>query len=154
MIHIVIGQSGSGKTTFVKSKWLKEPFEVREGLVSYTLSGNTALIGKYGIGIRTEGTDTLPYNVAGKIVAQVKKLYPFYEVVIEGDRINSEKVFKSLAGYQCKLYLVTTSLINSMTRLRESGSTITPAFVKATKTKSANRFLKYAGLMNGEIINT
>jgi GTPase SAR1 family protein len=28
MIHIVIGQSGSGKTTFVKSKWLKEPDEL------------------------------------------------------------------------------------------------------------------------------
>jgi len=154
VIYIIIGQSGAGKTTYVKERWLKEPFEAKEDIVSYVVSGNVALIGKYGIGIRTEGTDTLSYNSAGKILSQIKRLYPSYDIVIEGDRINSERVFKSLSKLDCKLYLVTTSLKNSMERLRAGGSSITPSFVKATKTKSANRFLKYADTMNGEIIKT
>lgn len=156
MFYIVIGQSGSGKTTFVKKNLLQEPYEYIDLDVPCTKGSNGKIaIGKYGIGIRTEGTDTLAYNAINAIK---KTLYSLKEedVVLEGDRINNSSLFEyvSLLGVDVKLYLVTCGISTSMRRLESAGSKITEKFVKATKTKSKNLFLRYAYMYNGEIINT
>lgn len=156
MIYIVIGQSGAGKTTFVKDKFLKEPFELVSDEIAYTVCANGIYaLGKYGIDKRTEGTDTLAYNSKEKIKKQIEKLKT-KDIVLEGDRINNKEIFdfiKSL-GVDVKLYLITCSLKTSMERLRKAGSTISVPFVKTTKTKSKNMYLNYANKFNGEIINT
>lgn len=155
MFYIIIGQSGSGKTTFTRERFLTGPLEVYEDVIPLTRSGDIIALGKYGIGKRTEGTDTLPYNAAPKIRQQLKQLKG-RDVVLEGDRINNPDMFRFIEnlGEPVKLYLVTCSLKTSMTRLRAAGSTITPAFVKATKSKARNNFLEFGERFNGEIINT
>lgn len=156
MFYIVIGQSGAGKTTFVKEKLLQEPYTVTEDVTAITTDAQGRIaLGKYGIGKRTEGTDTLPYNSKERIKAQLSKLRG-KTVILEGDRINNQDVFDYILrlGEEVKLYLVMCKLSTSMKRLRQAGSTITPTFVKATRTKSRNMFLHYASRMNGEVINT
>lgn len=156
MIYIVIGQSGSGKTTFVKQRWLAGDSQIVEGHVPYTLCEGRALIGKYDVGLRTEGTDTLPYNALPRILKQIDHLYPHMDIVLEGDRINNRRLFEHILrrGYAAKLYLLRCPLTTSMKRLRAAGSKITPTFVKATRTKSERNFLRYAAAMNGEVVVT
>ena len=157
MIIVIIGQSGSGKTTFAKNNFLRGEIEIIPDIVPYTTNGLFCGVGKYGIGIRTEGTDTLPYNSGGKIRELVKKLHAEgRSVLLEGDRINNRATFDFLSTLNAdvKLYLVTCSLETSLARLKAAGSAITPPFVKGTKTRSMNNFLQYGGRFNGEIINS
>lgn len=157
MIYIIIGQSGSGKTTFVKQKFLFGETKIIEDVIPYTVCGNIAALGRYGIGKRTEGTDTLSYNSQERI----KELLPIlmkkgYDIVMEGDRINTPTMFEYIKSLktEVKLYLVKCSILTSMERLQASGSMITISFVKATKTKAKRNFLRYAETFDGEIIET
>ena len=112
-------------------------------------------LGRYGIGKRTEGTDTLAYNSKQKIKKTLRKLKD-RDIVLEGDRINNREMFDFISGLgvDVKLYLITCSLGTSIKRLRAAGSTITPTFVKTTKTKSKKMFLEYGTRFHGEVINT
>lgn len=157
MIYIIIGQSGSGKTTFVKQKFLCGETKIIEDIIPYTVCGKIAALGRYNIGKRTEGTDTLSYNSQERIkellLALTKK---GYDIVMEGDRINTPDMLEYVKamGTDVKLYLVKCSLLTSMERLQKAGSTITLSFVKATKTKAKRNFLRYGKIFNGEIIET
>lgn len=155
MIFIIIGQSGSGKTTFVRKRFLTGELSIVEDIVPYTTNGEYCAIGKYGIGIRTEGTDTLSYDAGEKIRRQIRKLQDEGKnVVIEGDRINNRATFATIAlmNAPTKLFLVDCSLETSLQRLRAAGSKITPTFVKATKTRSRNNFLKWRKRFDGEVV--
>lgn len=157
MFYVIIGQSGSGKTSYARERFIYGQMEVVKGDVYYTRCNGMYALGKYGVGIRTEGTDTLPYNAKKAIKEQLRKFAKEgADVVLEGDRINNPGMldYISTLGVDVKLYLVTCSVRTSMERLRAAGSTITPAFVKATKTKSKRTFLQYCGRFNGEVIKT
>ena len=159
MIYVVIGQSGAGKTTFCKSKFLLKDLEpVEDYPVACTRSGNIYAIGKYGIGIRTEGTDTLSYSALPKIIQTVKDLIRngHINILMEGDRINNDKMFLflSMLNIPVKLYLIQCSIPTSLSRLRKSGSKIMETFIKTTRTKAIKRFLKWGRLFDGEIITT
>lgn len=157
MFFIIIGQSGAGKTTFVKRNFLQEETSLHKGDIYYTRCGSKVALGKYGIGIRTEGTDTLSYSAKAGIKKQLKKFAETgKDVVLEGDRINNREIFEYIAalGVEARLYLITCSVATSMKRLRAAGSTITPTFVKATKTKSKKMFLEYGGRFHGKVIKT
>ena len=127
---------GGGKTTFVKTNFIREPIIIVEDEIPYSECANGMIaLGRYGIGKRTEGTDTLAYNSKQKIKKTLRKLKD-RDIVLEGDRINNREMFDFISGLgvDVKLYLITCSLGTSMKRLRAAGSTITPTFVKTTKT--------------------
>ena len=157
MIFVVIGQAGAGKTSFVKRQFLQGEAEVVEDIVSYTTNGKYYAMGKYNVGIRCEGTDTLSYSAGKDIRRQVEKLVmQGKNIVLEGDRINNAAMMKFLMRYSehVQLIFLYCSIKESMRRLRAAGSSITPSFVKATKTKSKNNFLKYREYFRGRAINT
>jgi hypothetical protein len=159
MITVVIGGSGSGKTTFVKSKFLDPQFLITTDIVAVTLvkKTRTAFIGKYGIGIRTEGTDTLSYTAMPRIKRQVEKLdRDGWNVVLEGDRINNRKFFEWLLmkKFDCQLILMTAPLDVCLMRLRLAGSHITKPFATATATKARHMFLTFGSQMKGEVHGT
>lgn len=159
MIYVIIGQSGAGKTTFCKNKFLVKDFEpIGNYSVACTKSGDIYAIGKYGIGIRTEGTDTLSYSALPKIIDTVKGLIKdgYDDILMEGDRINNDKMFLFLSTLKTpvKLYLIQCAIPTSLLRLRKSGSKITETFIKTTRTKAVKRFMKWGRAFNGEIINT
>lgn len=63
MIYLIIGQSASGKTSYVKEHFFdKNNFQLFDKPIKYTVSKENILIGHYGIGRRCEGTDTISYN--------------------------------------------------------------------------------------------
>lgn len=155
MIIVIIGQSGSGKTSFAKKNFLNGHLEIIEDAVPYTTNGDFCAIGKYGISIRTEGTDTLSYNSGDKIRALIKKLNDEGKnILIEGDRINNLKTFEFLETLdaEIKLYLLVCSLETSRSRLKSAGSKISLKFIKATKTRSRNIFLKFYKKFDGKVI--
>lgn len=73
MFYVVIGQSGSGKTSYVKKNFIFGEIELIKENVYYTKCNDICALGKYGVGIRTEGTDTLPYNSKNAIRKQLQK---------------------------------------------------------------------------------
>lgn len=155
MITVIIGQSGAGKTTFAKKNFLQGELKIINDVVPYTTNGENCALGQYGIDKRTEGTDTLPYNAGEKIRAQISKLHAAEKnILIEGDRINNTATFEFLKklGAEVKIYLLSCTLETSIERLRAANSKITPKFIKATKTKSANNYKKWSKFFSGEII--
>lgn len=159
MIYVVIGQSGAGKTTFVKKHFLTGAMELIEKKypVPVTKCGDVFAIGRYGIGIRTEGTDTTARNALPKIIQTVRRLVEEKKsVLMEGDRINNDAMFQFLAtlGVPVRLYLLTCPIATSLARLREAGSKITGTFVQCTRTKAMRRFLKWGNRFNGQVIDT
>ncbi|HNR57102.1 MAG TPA: hypothetical protein PKJ51_01475 [Methanothrix sp.] len=155
MIYVVIGQSGSGKTTYVKRRWLVGPAAAQDRPLPHVVIGNTILVGKYGIGVRTEGTDTLSYSALPQILEFIRNNRAS-DIVIEGDRINNTRFFEYLRAHNlpAKLILVACSVDESVARLRAAGSKITPTFVRSTRTKSLRNFYKYRGMFDGEIVST
>lgn len=157
MIIVVIGQSGAGKTTFVKSNFLQGECEIIDDIVPYTTNGKYCVIGKYFVGRRTEGTDTLSYSAQEKIRNLVQKLVKEgKDIVMEGDRINNKATlaYISMLKVPVKMYLVTCSLETSIKRLRAAGSKITEPFLKTTRTKSHNNYAKWSKRFNGEVVVT
>lgn len=156
MVYIIVGQSGSGKTTYVKKNLLKEPYEYLDYGIPCTKGSNGVIaLGKYGIGIRTEGTDTLSYNSQDKIKKAIAILKD-NTIVLEGDRITNSSIIDYIIklGVEAEIILITCSLKTSIKRLREAGSNISLKFVKATKTKSRNLFIRYEYILKGKVINT
>lgn len=138
-IIIVIGQSASGKSTYVKNNFIKEPPALIETPLKHTVSGTTMLLGDYLVNRRCVGTDTLSYNVLDKIIELVKDGVGKYEVIVaEGDRINNSKFFEEVSKLMIPttLYVFSCSVEESMKRLSKEGSSIKEPFVKTTKTKS------------------
>ncbi len=157
MIYVIIGQSGSGKTTYVKQIFFNEKnFRRFDKPIKYTITNNNLLIGHYGIGIRCEGSDTLGFNQYRDIMKFVKEnIEKFENIVLEGDRINQKETFEFAKTQNAKVYCFICSIAESLERLSKAGSKIDEKFVLTTRTKSLNN-LSYAKSLklNTETINT
>ncbi len=159
MIHVVIGQSGAGKTTHVKGLYIPAGLTVRETPLPHTVTeAGVILIGRYGIARRCEGTDTLSMSIGPRL----RKVLPALVIqapvlVMEGDRINNQTMLSYVLslGEKVHLTLITTPLKTSLLRLREAGSRITLPFLRATRTKSHRNFALFSSRAEqSEIIRT
>jgi len=142
-IIIVIGQSASGKTTFVRNNFIgKEYKNIHPTKNIYgCVSGKNFLFGHYNIGKRCEGTDTMSYSALPYIINYILKIINEYSnIILEGDRINSKKFFDFIAslGTVVDVYYFKTSIENSIRRRIEAGSKASLTFIKTTITKSEN----------------
>lgn len=160
MIHIVIGQAGGGKTTFVRNQFIHGPLQTFEvdGGVPYTKCARTALIGKYGNGRRNQGADTLRWDVKEYLKETIRFLVDagYDDIVMEGDAVNSEYLFEYVRdlGVPAKIWLVRCSVLTSIERLRNAGSRMALQFIRRTKTRARHNFEKYGPYFETEIIDT
>ena len=140
-IIIIIGQSASGKSTFVKKKFLKKTAELIEKPFAHTIDGGICLLGNYISDRRCVGTDMLSMSVLPKLIEFIKENKKKYDVIIaEGDRINNKRFFSFIHSLDIKvqLYAFSCSLKESIKRRQESGSNPSETFVKSTITKTKN----------------
>jgi len=149
-IIIVIGQSASGKTTFVKSNFLGESYENinPQKLIKCCVSGSTILLGHYNLDKRCEGTDTLSNAALPVLIDYIPTILDKYDVLVaEGDMITSRKFFdlievlKEEHSIPIELYYFSTTTQNSIKRREETGSKASKKFIKTTKSKSHLMYL-------------
>lgn len=153
---IVIGQSASGKTTFVKEKYLSA-LAINENPRKYIKTcycGNTLLLGHFNLGIRCEGTDTLSYSALPALIEYLPEVVNSFDTIVaEGDRLNNKRFFifvKSL-NIPVELIYFKCSLEDSIERRGDASI----SFVKTTITKSKNMYDFGVSLgFSGRIVNT
>jgi len=142
-VIIVIGQSASGKTTFVKNNFLGDNISniSPRKFIKACVCDNVLLLGHYNIGKRCEGTDTLSYAALPKLIEYILDVFNEYEILVaEGDRVSSKKFFDFIAslGLCVDLYYFYCDISSSLKRREENGSSASEKFVKTTITKSKN----------------
>jgi len=141
MITIVIGQAGSGKTTFVKNKFITPDcnYHLFDIPIKYTSCKDILLLGDYVSNKRCLGTDTLAYNALPKIIEFIKENKE-HHIIAEGDRINNKRFFEEISKLKIpvEVYVLSCSLEESIKRLRKEGSKIKESYVKRTMTKTKN----------------
>jgi len=155
-IVIVIGQSASGKSTYVKQYYFKEGSRLEYEPIKHTICGAICLLGDYLEDRRCVGTDTLSYSIIDTLIQFVKDSKDRFEfIVAEGDRINNKKFFDAVKEMDVpvEVYVFSCSLNESMQRLRDQESTIGETFVKTTKSKASNmkQYAKRLGFTVHEI---
>lgn len=145
-LTIVIGQSASGKTTFVKKMFLKDEELTleTEPIKHTTIEGgdmpSICLLGDYTCGKRCLGTDTLSMSILPKLIDFIKGAKDdFGHFIVEGDRIANEKFFRFAASLSVPvtLYVFSCTLQESINRRVKTGSNPSETFVKTTITKTS-----------------
>lgn len=159
MIYLIIGGSCGGKTSFCKNTWLKDcEFELKKDLLFYIETPKAFLIGKYQNvdGRERSGTDTISRSQIGLMFEQVKRLLDKgKDIVLEGEKTVSRKLFNNLLGLSCvKLILITSNYKKSIERHRHHSNIVKESTLKAICTKANNIFEEYKLLMDGEYIDT
>lgn len=159
-VHVVIGASHSGKTSFVENVFIKdsEMTEFRDEVV-ITETDEYYLIGPYdSIDERTKGTDRVSRADIRKIYTQVVSLAKEggKDVVVEGDKITSRPFMNSLidAELDVNLYWIKVSSETSISRNRKAGSTSKDSQLKAVTTKAKNLFNEYKMLCESYIVDS
>ena len=140
-IILVIGQSASGKSTFVLKEFLKNNAILIDKPFKHTIVNTTCLLGDYLADKRCVGTDTLSMAILPQLIDFIKNNINNYErLICEGDRITNPKFFNFIASLKTSviLYFFTCSLKESMERRLNTGSNPSEVFVKTTKTKGLN----------------
>lgn len=158
MIYIVIGPSCSGKSTFVVNSFIKgkNAKEVKD-ILTLCETDTCFLVGKWFDSRRVKGLDRISRAQIPLIIKQVKKLIPKNkDIVLEGDKVVSQKIFRELlnTGEKCKLFWIRCSAETSLTRNRKNGSTQQESSIRAVATKAKNIFYIFQSEMDGEIVDT
>ena len=141
---VVIGQSASGKTTFITETFLADevlalktkPFKHTE-----IVRNNVCLLGDYTTGVRCLGTDTLSMSVLPQLIEFLQENHSRYRhVIADGDRITNARFFNFIASLKIPvdLYVFSCSLAESVRRREATGSAGSEQFVKTTQTKAVN----------------
>jgi hypothetical protein len=119
MIHLVIGGTLSGKTTFVKNHFLS-PMDNCQTVktttkIPLTYNNGTIAIGDYLKDIRTCGLDQMGRryeDIADRLLAYIKSSYwQGCDLVMEGNALCNNRLLHgiALAGHPVKLWLITAS---------------------------------------------
>lgn len=152
---IVIGQSASGKTTFIVDTFInRNKITLIDTPVKHTcVEGKSiCLLGDYTADRRCLGTDVMSMSILPKLIDFIDDIYKqgkFDIVIVDGDRISNERFFrfaKSL-NVPVDLFVFSCSVEESIKRRTETGSNPAKSFVETTRTKSMN--MKSLGIKLG-----
>lgn len=139
-IIIIIGQSASGKTTYIRKNFLNGNLEFIDQPFKITIvNKGTLLLGHHRGEKRCEGSDELSMSILPKLIEFIESNINNYSTIImEGDRITNEKFFRFVHSLNLPvdLYVTSCSLNDSIKRRIQAGSKPSETFVKTTKTKT------------------
>lgn len=145
-IKLFLGVSGAGKTTYIEKNIIKdskkEDFFI-DGIKMCKVN-NKILFGHYDVDRRCKGCDTLSMSVINDLIKLLDKLIKensYEEIIIDGDRVNNDKMFNFLKDLKesVEVYYLDTSLEIVYKRMPNCNK----KFVQTTKTKSENMIKKY-----------
>ena len=164
MVYLIVGGSCSGKTSFVKNKFISNDYGImKKDILPYFETEKRIFIGIYdgkkGANGRTDGTDRINRHDIPKFAEQIIKFYkenPRKDIILEGDKIVSRPLWNKLIenNIECKVYLIECSIEKSLERNKKNNSTNKEKTLKACTTRAKNIFYEYKDIFNGEIINS
>lgn len=164
MIHIVIGPSCAGKSTFVKNSFIKDSqLTLFKDIIKVTESEYAYLIGDYTaktVDGRLRGTDAIARQYLKLVVPQIKNLISDHtkDVVIDGDKIYSHNIFDALVDLtpfiKVELDYIWCSEKTSLDRNKKNGATMKESAIKALSTKPYNLYMEYKDKFPSYIYNT
>jgi len=151
-IYLVIGASGSGKTTYIENNIINDK-QLTDNMLDEikvcTTNDNGLLLGHYTtVEHRCKGCDTLSMSILQDLITLTKKLInenQYDYIVFDGDRINTKKFFEVLNPYKEQVEVI--FLATNKETILERVPDINESFMKATRTKTSRNvvFLKNNG---------
>jgi len=146
-IIIVLGTSGSGKTTYIENEIIKgrKLEDSNVAGIPTSITEDLLLFGKYNVEKRCKGCDTLSMAIIDDLLKAVEILIEdklFKTIVMDGDRVNNIKMFEFLCKYKSfvEIIFIDTALEVIYQRLPECNK----QFVQTTETKTRNSIYRYA----------
>lgn len=163
MIHIVMGGSFSGKTTFVKNTWLdKGDGFVHDELMGVPLSvvDYGCAIGHYDKPIRTRGVDQMGRNYSSvrwtltKFLAQYQDDFGF--VAMEGNALMDRdfmETLRKLYRNKVKIYLMNTKVEEIRRRTKEADVNYGDSIMGLSYKRAFKIYDEYKGVFAHEVVN-
>ena len=146
-IIAVYGSSGSGKTTYIQNSIINGTPLTETKYAGVDVSVNETrkllLFGKYNNDDRCKGCDKLSMSVIDPLISslyEIIKEQKFQTIVMDGDRVNNEKMFQFLSNYKpiVEIVFIDTPLAIIYQRLPNCNK----QFVKTTFTKTQRTIAK------------
>ena len=140
-IVIVLGASGSGKTTYIENTLIKDSVKedfMMNGL-NFCKTQNTLLFGHYNVDRRCKGCDTLSMTAINDIIKSLQKLISenqYEQIVLDGDRINCKKMHNFLLPYKEQVEIIWVD--TDFETINERLPNINKVFYQTTLTKTKN----------------
>lgn len=161
MIHIVIGGSLAGKTTFVRKRFLKGKLALgRLDNIPVTLAPKLTLAaGNYLATTRTCGVDQLGRNYSfiheqlGHLVASYGLEYR--HIVFEGNACADMEFMERMknSGHPVKLYLVTATAKQIQERAKAHNINYGQSIIAMSYRRAMKTFQAYKGVFEHEVVN-
>lgn len=158
-IIVCIGQSASGKTTWIKNNFILSANKIKysDAPLKQTIIDNKyLLLGHYKGEKRCEGTDEYSYTAMPIIMMLIGQEVGNYDnIIVEGDRITNIDFFaflNTLEKVNTEIHYFSCSVEESIKRRIKTGSKGSETFVKSTKTKSFKMILFAKNYLGFDII--
>lgn len=161
MIHLVIGGTYSGKSTFVKKQFLPRGGAqcIFRG-VPITSHGPLCAIGHYNEEIRTMGVDQMGRDykrVREKIKIFLDGVYNhcYFHVAMEGNALMDRPFMENLrhAGYDVKLWLMNPSAKEIEKRLKENKCKYGRSIIAMTYKRAWSVWNEYGKVFIHEVVS-
>lgn len=157
-VHIVVGGSCAGKSSFVRNTFIRgRAYKTEKDLIPLTELPDCYILGRYDTGERRVGTDKVSRQQISDFLPQIKKLLPKgKDIVLEGVKCVSNPLFSGIEALGCpvKLYWIRISASESIRRVKANGGIATDTTLKTECTKAKNIYNKWCNVFDSEILDT
>lgn len=163
-IHIIIGASCAGKSSFTRNTWIRNrDFKEYKDKVWLTELDDCVLIGQYSphhTDKRRVGSDRISRKDIPLILPQIEKLMQETDkdIVMEGDKVLSRPLWNALIerGWQDQMciYYMRCSWETSLKRNEINGSTQSIPMLKRLCTASENIYNEYKDKLDFYVVDT
>ena len=163
-IHIVIGASCAGKSSFTRNTWIRDrEFNEYKDITWVCELDDVFLLGCYSphhTDPRRVGSDRISRSEIPLILPQIDKILTTTNkpIVMEGEKVISRPLWNALIdhgwGEQMRIYYMRCDLETSLKRNVENGSTQRLGMLKRLHTMSENIYKEYKDILDFYIVDT